>query len=202
MALFQCQIHEYIQPIWKEKLERCSNDLELSEFVFLVQYTGNTTWLQELIQEDLNSPWQFDRARSISLLGFLEGGNGETILQKFCDMPPCWIQKVAEKALKCYRKNLWAKQWFQKFLEDEDDVRAWANFKLFLKCVDSRISIWEPEFVNEESLKNTRVEERVRFLRLNHNEVQNHVKKNEKKRKETFIGEKVLKDEVWPWMNL
>ncbi len=121
------------------------------------------------------------------LLGFLEDSESETILQQYNDMPQCWTQKVAKHALQHCKKNLWAKQWFQRFLEDDDTVKAWACFKLFLKCVDRRFSIWEPEFVNEESLKNRQIEERVRFLHLNQNELQNHIKENEKKRKETFL---------------
>jgi len=157
--------------------------------------------MKVIIQEGVNSPWQFEQARAMTLLGFLEDSESEAILQPYCDMPRCWTQQVAKHALQHYKRNLWVKQWFQKFLENEDKVRAWACFKLFLKCVDRRFSLWEPEFVNEECLKNTRMEERVRFLRLNHNEVQNHIKENEKKRKETFLGEKVLKDKVWPWMD-
>lgn len=201
-ALFQCPAHAHVQPVWQERLENCSNDLELFELALIAQHTGNTPWVKALIQEGGNSPWQFEQARAMTLLGFLEDSESEAILQQYNDMPQCWTQKVAKKALQHCKRNLWAKQWFQRFLEDDDTVRAWACFKLFLKCVDRRFSIWESEFVNEESLKNRQIEERVRFLHLNQNELQNHIKENEKKRTETFLGEKVLKDKIWPWMNV
>lgn len=200
-VIFQYHAHSKVQHIRNERLEKCTNDLDLFELAVVAQQTGNTSWLGKIIQEGLKSPWLFDQARSITLLGFLEGSENEAILQKYCDMPRCWIQEVAKKALQHCRRNLWAKQWFQEFLEDEDNVKAWACFKLFLKCVDRRFLIWEPEFVNEVSMENSRLEERVKFLRLNQNELKKHVKENEKKRKETFLGEKVLKDKVWPWMN-
>lgn len=136
------------------------------------------------------------------LLGFLEDVESKVTLQEYCNVPRSWLKTVAEKALTAYQRNVWAKHWFQQFLEHDDNVKAWAYYKLFLKCVDRHFLIWEPEFVNEESVKNMQIEERVKFLRLNQNELKKHIEANEKRRRETFLGEKVLKDKVWPWMNV
>lgn len=200
-ALFHRNNHPAIQNLWNDRLESCSNDLELFEFVLAFQQEGNISWLKQIIREGLDSPWHFNQARAIMLLGFLEDAESKVTLQEYCNVPQSWIKSVAEKALAAYQRNVWAKHWFQQFLEDDDNVKAWACYKLFLKCVDRRFLIWEPEFVNEESVKNMQIEERVKFLRLNQNELKKHIEANEKRRRETFLGEKVLKDKVWPWMN-
>lgn len=41
---------------------------------------------------------------------------------------------------------------------------------------------------------------KLEFLTVNEDEIKKNIKENEKKRKETFIDHKVLKDEAWPWM--
>lgn len=198
--LLKCHNNKEIKYILDTRLERCSSDLELFELALIIQLTGNINWLKHTIEQGLNSPWYFEQARAIVLIGFFEDKNGDSMLLKYCGMPQSWITTVAEKALDYYKKNLWAKQWFNKFLNDEDDEVVWACFKLFLKCVDRRYWIWENDFLND-SYKDNMEQKRLKFLSLNRDEIKKSIKENEKKRSETFLGEKMLKNQAWPWMN-
>ncbi len=198
--LLRCHNNNEIQNILDKRLGRCSSDLELLELALIIQLTGNIPWLKHTIEQGLSSPWYFDQARAIVLIGFFEDKDSESTLLKYCSMPQSWITTVAEKALACYKKNSWAKHWFKKFLNDEDDEIAWACFKLFLKCVDRRYWMWKDDFLNN-SHNDTMMQKRLNYLLLNQNEIENNIKENEKKRSETFLGEKLLKNQTWPWMS-
>ena len=199
-ALFSCKNYNKIQGELNNRLDWCLSDLELLEFALLVQQTGNISWLKHTIEQGLNSPWFFDQARAIVLIGFFEDKDSESTLLKYCGMPQSWIRTVAEKARDYYKENSWEKHWFKKFLNDEDDEVAWACFKLFLKCADRRYWIWENDFLNDSHNDNMK-QKRLKFLSLNQGEIEKSIKENEKKRSETFLGEKILKNQTWPWMS-
>ncbi|MFC1816633.1 hypothetical protein ACFL0M_12035 [Thermodesulfobacteriota bacterium] len=200
-AIFRSRRHHEIQKIWDERFEKCSSDLELFEIALVVQQTGNISWLKNKIEKGLKSPWPFDHARSILLTGFIEDNDSELALNKYIEMPRFWLQTVAEKALNLWKRNNWAKHWFNKFLNDEDDIKAWACFGLFLKCVDRRFWIWKECFLGDYHAKKDKQPNRIEFLSLNQNEIKRAIKKNEEKRSKTYLGEKVLSNQVWPWMN-
>jgi len=200
-ALFKTSSHHEIQNIWGERFEKCSSDLELFELSLIFQQTGNLSWLKNMIEKGLKSPWQFDQARSIMLTGFLEDDHSELVLNRYNEIPQFWLQTVAEKALNLWKKNAWAKHWFNRFLSDKDDIKAWACFRLFLKCVDRRFWIWKEYCLVDYNAEKNKQPNRIEFLSLNQNEIKRAIEKNEKKRKETFLGEKVLSNQVWPWMN-
>ena len=198
--LLRCHNNNEIQNILDKRLGRCSSDLELFELALIIQLTGNIPWLKHTIEQGLSSPWYFEQARAIVLIGFFEDKDSESTLLKYCSMPQSWIRTVAEKALDYYKENPWEKHWFKKFLNDEDDEVAWAGFKLFLKCVDRRYWLWNNDFLNDfhnDSMK----QKRFKFLSLNQDEIKKSMRENEKKRSETFLGEKILKNQTWPWMS-
>jgi len=198
--LLRCHNNNEIQNMLDKRLGRCSSDLELFELALIIQLTGNIPWLKHTIEQGLSSPWYFEQARAIVLIGFFEDKDSESTLLKYCGMPQSWIRTVAEKALDCYKKNSWAKHWFRKFLNDEDDEVAWACFKLFLKCADRHYWIWGNDFLNDSHNDNMK-QKRLKFLSLNQGEIEKSIKENEKKRSETFLGEKMLKNQTWPWMS-
>lgn len=115
-------------------------------------------------------------------------------------MPRSWTRTVADKAFDYYKTNLWAKHWFKKFLNDGEDEVAWACFKLFLKCVDRRYWLWQNDFLNDSRNENMK-QRRKKYLSLNQNNIEDSIKENEKKRSETFLGEKMLENQAWPWMS-
>lgn len=200
-ALFKSSRHHEIQKILDKHFDKCSTDLELFELALVVQQTGNISWLKNKIEKELESSWQFDHARSIVFTGFLETNDSEVALNKYIEMPRCWLQAVAEKSMNLWNKNAWAKHWFNRFLNDEEDTKAWACFRLLLKCVDRRFWIWKENFLDDYFPKKDGRHNRLEFLSLNQDEIKKAIKKNEEMWSKTFLGEKVLSNQVWPWMN-
>ena len=93
-----------------------------------------------------------------------------------------------------------AKHWFTKFLDAENEVLSWRSFRLFLRCVDSRFWYWHEEIIEARN-ENADIETRLKFFKNNHWNIKQRIKKNEGKLTEYFLGEKIMQDQVWPWMS-
>ena len=154
----------------------------------------------ELIEASLTSDILFVRARGIALLGFSSDSRAEETLQSLIHtLPDTWLRwQVAERSLRLFDTNRWAKHWFRRFFEVEDDVIAWSSFRLFLKCVDSRFAQWKSD-VMREVVKHERTESRKVFLEINNGDIKNSIRDNEKDLREKFLGHKILERQAWPW---
>jgi hypothetical protein len=195
-SLFRHSRHPVIQEIWDNHLEKCLNDLELFELAFVAQYTDNLDWLKQRITQGVNSTKLFEQARAVTLMRFLEDENGLKNFESIVERPNSWVRSVAEKALQDWKKNVWAKAWFKKFIEEKEDVRAWASFNLFLKCVDRRFWLWKEKLLSDFKVSSNR----LTFLNFNLEGIKKSIEENEKNRKKTLLFEKVLENQAWPWM--
>ena len=104
-----------------------------------------------------------------------------------------------EMSMQRRQLNDWAKHWFRKFLEDADDVIAWASFRLFLRCVDTRFWRWREHI---DASNNLVVDQKRRhaFVEANLENVKSAIRKNEKPLSERFLCQKIRQNQVWPWM--
>jgi len=188
--------HRAIQEIWDGRLEQCLNDLELFELAFIAQDTDNVDWLKEKITQGLSSPTVFQLARAVTLMGFLDGEDVLKDFESILEKPNSWVRSVAEKALHHWKRNAWAKTCFKKFIEDKEDAHAWASFNLFLKCADRRFWLWKENILSDFEVGS----DRLTFLNFNLDGIKKSIEENERKRKGTFLYEKILDNQAWPWM--
>ncbi|MDM8568822.1 hypothetical protein QUF50_04800 [Thiotrichales bacterium HSG1] len=189
---------DIISKRWYSYLDDCNNDQKLLQTAFVIQKTGRNDWLYKLIDKWLNSERMFDQARALKILGFLDQeGTGEKLQNWINTQPDSWLHFVAKQSINSFNKNLWAKDWFHDFLTNEDDIRAWGSFKVFLKCVDHRFWLWNESMITNNSVKDSRKQ----FYYENIEDIKKHIKENEKELKEKFLGMKIMKDQVWPWMD-
>jgi len=197
-ALFRSPPVEGVVEVWNDKLRRCKTDRELFELAISAQQGTAITWLWTRIDQGLASPVLIDRARSAMLLGFLDGDRAKGQLQqRRVSEPEIWVDHIIRDAWFLWQKNSWAKHWFCRFLTVENEIQSWASFRLFLKCADRRFWIWQKEFPDATYSGN-----RWEFFRDNLECVSREIEKNEKSLAETFLGQKVLANQVWPWINL
>ena len=119
---------------------------------------------------------------------------------KLPNQPDTWVKKLFETSQYRWQKNDWAKHWFHRFLAIDDDVKAWAAFRLFLHCVDTRFWHWQMQLkaaVPEHELTPKRLD----FLQDNLETIKNRIRKNEKPLRKQYLGHKILEDQAWPWMS-
>jgi len=200
-ALFKANATHEVTKLWDDTLEECTTDLKLFELTLVIQKSGNECWIKDKIDQGLNSTRPFEQARALVLMGFLEceetRERHSVILR---DMPESWIRDVAERSFESRNSNKWAKHWFKKFLENEDDTISWASFRLFMKCADRRYWMWKENILKSWEGTATARNRRLMLLGRYENRIKNSIKENEKKFGETFIFEKILKNQVSPWM--
>jgi hypothetical protein len=188
--------HPAIQEIWEDYLEKCLNDSELFELAFVAQETNNLGWLKQKITQGLNSTKLFEQARAVTFMGFLEDENGLKDFESVLKRSNSWVRSVAEKALHDWKQNVWAKTWFKKYIEEKENVRAWASFNLFLKCADRRFWLWKEKLSSDFEIGS----DRLTFLNFNIDGIKKSIEENEKNWGKTLLYEKVLENQVWPWM--
>jgi hypothetical protein len=195
-SIFRCNRHPDIQKLWDSRLEQCSRDSELFEIAFIAQDTNNLDWLKTKIRQGIDSSGLFEQARAFTLMGFLDCESVPEGFESILSKSTSWVRSVAEEAFHSWNRNVWAKDWFQKFVKEEEIVKAWAFFNLFLKCADRRFWLWRENMLADLEADN----DRLMFLKFNVEGIKKSIEENEKKRKDTFLSEKILDNQAWPWM--
>ncbi len=147
-VLFQASSSAPVAALRAELFEGCVTDEELFDLAFVAQFAGANDCLNGQINDWSESDRRFDRARGIFLLGLLDGEDAEArLLQEKDACGQSWLGSRAEAAAQVARRNLWAKDWFERFMTVPQDVDGWAAFRLFLRCVDRRFWLWGPAMV-------------------------------------------------------
>jgi len=199
-TLFQAPSTEETRQAWKRKLEQCHTDRELMQVAIVAQAGRGREWLWSYVERRVRSPIPLERSRSRTLLAFIEGKEALDLLSELISAKPAgWMKSLLQMSLQRWQLNDWAKHWFRKFLQDADDVIAWASFRLFLKCVDTRFWRWR-EQIEAEATLNVDPERRRAFLEANLDGIRKVIRKNEKPLRESFLGQKVRQNQAWPWM--
>ena len=199
-SLFSAKDSEPVLLLRHELIESCTTDKELFEIAFLAQFNGNQDWLYEKIDSWLGSQQTYDQVRGIAVLGFMDGVHSGERIQKWIDNHiESWTFNCAEHALLINQRNIWAKKWFDIFLTHDDDLYAWAAFRLFRKCIDRRFWLWGQEKVSIAKKTN-----RVDYFNYNKSDLQKIAIKNEKdglKLEKRLVFNDIQKNQTWPWMD-
>jgi hypothetical protein len=199
-ALFKAEPIGLIEKAWEQKLERCLTDRELMRLVVLAESGNGHGWLWSTIENGLQSSSPYENSRSIRLLGFISNREALERLDLLLEnVPDTWVKEILEKSRQLWQRNDWSIHWFKRFLELEDNVEAWASFKLFLKCVDTRFWLWQ-EQVKAESREFPWARRRFQFLEDNRSSIQQNTRSNEKDLDKYLFGHKVSWRQIYPWM--
>lgn len=194
--LFATRNSEPVAELRDSILNDCSTDMALFEVVLLSSQGGDEAWLNQKIEVMRNSNWDYDRARAWMLEGYSLSLEAHERLQEFvAGSENSWVRDIATISLQNQKRNTYARHWFERFLTENDRVKAWAAFRLFLRCVDRRFWLWLPNM----PLKNAELWKRD-ALKANYAEICTMTEKNEKGWQDTLVGHKIQSDQLWPWM--
>lgn len=196
-SLFEAQESPSVIGLWNEYLNSCDSDKDLSEIAYLAQTCGKNEWIDLSIQFWLSSERDYDIARGLRLLGFSnEEKHAEQLNAWIADHGRSWLMDVAKTAQASSKRNSWARIWIERFVADENRVKSWASFRLFLRCADKRFWIWDNDLIKTDTLTLWKRD----AYRANIGTILDAVKENEKKLKDKFIGHDVKENQLWPWM--
>lgn len=198
---FAAKDSEQVVQLRHHLFDSCTTDKCLFEFAFLMQLYNRHDELLQVVDAWLTSQQPFDRARGLTLLGFMDvPAAGERLNEWIDTHRQSWIRSGAEVALRAHQRNQWARHWFKIFLTHEEDLRAWAAFRLFLRCVDRRCWLWGPEMAENGAATSVRID----HYRANREQIRKAAVKNEKdvlKLEKQFVGNTIRENQVWPWMS-
>jgi hypothetical protein len=123
-------------------LAEANDDQKLHNFAITVQRSGETAWLINLIERDLEAQTAWTIARAITLAGFLAPDDaGEALWQGKLATPPApgWLAKTWEKSRHHFERGRRNRHWCNRYLEAESDIEAFAAFELFSGGIDRRM---------------------------------------------------------------
>lgn len=194
--LFAAKNSEPVAELRELILKDCSTDMALFELVLLSTLGGDEAWLNQKIEVMRNSNWDYDRAHAWMLEGYSLSLEAHERLQKFvASSENSWVRDIAEISLQNQKRNSYARHWFERFLVENDRVKAWAAFRLFLRCVDRRFWLWLPDMPLNDAERWKRD-----ALKANRAEICTMTEKNEKEWQDTLVGHKIQPDQLCPWM--
>ena len=202
-ALFKAEANLSIQALWKDCLFNAKTNTYIIKIASLAWYGSGQDWLWQTIEDELDLSATLGKMRAGMLLSCIPSVDAFDRINLLCEESheDSWLRNYFEKNKEFWQRNSWARHWFEDFWNATNDEQAWASFRLFLSCVDSRFWFWKDEIELETASAdiNTRKRRQI-FYEGNVSAVKNRIKKNEKNLRKTYLRHKILKDEAWPWM--
>ena len=196
-SLFSAPSSSTVERARRNCLEECTTDDELFRLVLAATAASADDSVSVMIDRGLSSPVDTDRARAMMLIGLADSPDAEDRLDSVSESQG-WLGTTVQHAATLARRNRWAKHWYQRFLEADTDERGWGDFGVFLRCVDSRFWLWRDSA--DRSVSTPGVSRRLEFAQTNLSTIERAVKDNEKNLTDSYLGQKVLKNQAWPWM--
>lgn len=191
-ALFEAPDCNDVRVLWESHLERAASDRDLLVLAALAAHGPASPWLSERIDKDLASESPLLKVRALRLLGF--GSDGLPSSLRTCSTDALeWQDEQLTAALKDQSVGEWARQWFSTFVSTGSDDVALGAFRMFLRCVDSRY-VWWRDGVDDLA------PHRRSFLASAADDIERAIQKNEEKLRNRFLGMRVAKRQVWPWL--
>jgi hypothetical protein len=179
-------------------LRECHDDAALAEFAQIAEQTGHQAWLLSIIEQLISEKRVWKRAKGLALASYsnikVEQFDGYIAQARMADT---WMEPQLEFLRHNILRNEFAQHWFQVFLEASDKDVSWGALQILLACGDQRVFIWRSRYENGTLLQHAR---RVRYLNMQESQLEKELDR-ERERKETFLGVKIQRGEIFPFVN-
>lgn len=178
-------------------VEACWSDAQLADVTVAAVRYSRTDWLQAMIFELVRSPELWRRAKGLSLasLSVLESAVFENYVQT-ADVAGTWVWDKVRTYRHQHALDRRGLHWFHVFGTAEDDVVAWGAWRMLVACADARWTTWTGCW--NEALK----PRRLAFLAAAEGELKRACEERERERRDLFLGLKVTRGEVFPFLEL
>lgn len=200
--LFAAPISPVSEDLWAAYADSCRSDDDLLKLTLLARLPENSaslTWLGAYAKSLMESDSAFDRAKGLTLRGFLERDPNAPWLVAVAGQldDVSWLEEIRREALRRVQAERAARHWFKQFCILADPAEAWSGYRLFLMSADRRCLSWCWQELEDSQASL----ERRNFFAMNFQNVTRKMKDNEKKLGELFLGCKV-RENLFPWMTI
>ncbi len=131
------------------RLDRMATDHDLSMEVLAALLNGQQELLTSYIEAKLRSEEPAEISRGIMVAGFSDLSKfNDNILKKYegCSGLIGSAQKAAKYA---YERNIWARHWYKKICQTDENTDFWRYAILFCKIVDGRFDVWHLNYLRK-----------------------------------------------------
>ena len=149
MSIWSGPNAEILNKLRFQRLDRTTNDHELSQEVLAAHLNDKQDLLRQYIEAKLKKEEPAEIARAIMVAGFSDHCEFNVdVLNRYQDTDG-FIGDAHNAAQYAYERNSWARYWFAKMCEVDEADEFWCFSILFTKIVDRRYYIWQSEYTEE-----------------------------------------------------
>ena len=146
MSIWSGPDDEILNELRLQRLDRTTNDHELSHEVLAAHLNGKQDLLRQYIETKLKREEPAEIARAIMVAGFSDYNEfNDDILNRYQDTDG-FIGDAHNAAQYAYERNFWARHWFAKMCEADKADEFWCFSILFAKIIDGRYEFWRSEY--------------------------------------------------------
>ncbi len=191
---------KHIETYKDKMLSMITLDTKIRDFVWHAIKAKRAEWLAEMIRDDVKSESGFRQARGWKLLGYTD--NRSAFSNLWIELNEYrsqhgWLRDVANAAEVEFKRNCWAKHWYEKYIASSDVISLYVNFQLMCLCIDSRARFWMIEWSKIEAspLKNVAWS----YWKINIKYLNKVHERRNKEEKNKLFGLDVMKRTQAPW---
>ena len=146
MAVWGGPDTEILNDLRFERLDRATNDYELSQETLVAHLNDKQNLLRQYIGTKLEREEPVEIARAIMVAGFSDNSEfNDEVLDRYQDTD-YFIGDAHNAARYAYDRNTWARHWFAQMCEADEADEFWRFSILFAKIVDGRYEFWRSEY--------------------------------------------------------
>ncbi len=131
------------------RLDRVGTDHDLSLEVLAALLNGQQELLTAYIGEKLRKEEPAEISRGIMAAGFSDQSELNDEILKTYEGSAGLIGSAHKAAKYAYMRNVWARHWFEKMCQTDDNTDFWRYAVLFSKIVDGRFEIWHSNYLEK-----------------------------------------------------
>jgi hypothetical protein len=132
-----------------QRLDRMGTDHDLSLEVLTALLNGQQELLTVYIQEKVSMEQPSEICRGIMVAGYSDKSEfNDEILRRY-EGSGGLIANAQKAAKYAYQRNVWARHWFEKMCQTDENTDFWRYAILLSKIVDGRFTIWREDYAQK-----------------------------------------------------
>jgi len=128
------------------RLDRAGTDHDLSLEALAALLNGQQELLAAYVEAKLRKEEPAEISRGITVAGFSDQSEFNDEILKRYEGSAGLIGSVQKAANYAYERNVWARHWYEKMCQTDENTDFWRYAVLFSKIVDGRFAVWRSNY--------------------------------------------------------
>jgi len=151
MAIWACVRNPVLDDLRFMRLDRLGTDHDLSIEMLAALLYSQQELLTEYIEAKLRKEEPAEISRGIMVAGFSDQSEFNAEILKRYEGSAGLIGSAHKAAKYAYERNVWARHWFEKMCQTDENKDFWRYAVLFSRIVDGRFAVWRSNFAQKGS---------------------------------------------------